>query len=88
MQSLTMFSTLIPKIRVPREKKSTAAFGTFRTTQAVFSRFADVLYEGKEEFKHEGYYEDLNNVRFNNTKQPLNVYCFKELSSGRRANLN
>lgn len=47
-----------------------------------------MLYEGKEEFKHEGYYEDLNNVRFNNIKHPLNVYCFKELSSGRRANLN
>lgn len=83
-----MFSTLIPKIRVPREKKkSAAAFGTFRTTQAVFSKFVDVLYEVKEQFKHVGYYEDLTNVRFNNIKQPLNVYSFKEFSSGRRADL-
>lgn len=50
-------------------------------------KFVDVLYEAKEQFKHVGYYEDLNNVRLNNIKQPLIVYSFKELSSGRRADL-
>lgn len=50
-------------------------------------KFVDVLYGAKEQFKHVGYYKDLNNVRFNNTKQVLNVYSFKELSSGRRADL-
>lgn len=49
-----------------------------RTTQAVFWKFVDMPHEVEEELKHVRYYKDLNNVRFNNIKEPLNVYSFKE----------
>lgn len=71
------------KIRVPRGKKKYSCLWNIQGPPKLYSMFVNVPYEAKEQFKHVGYYEDLNNIRFSNIKEPLTVYSFKELSSGR-----
>lgn len=78
-----MFSTLIPKIRVPRGEKGAAAFGTFGDHPGCVSDSVSVPHEVGEDFNHVIYYEDLHNVRFTDVQGPLDVCSFKELSSGR-----
>lgn len=68
MKSLK-FSTLIPKIRVPRRKKAVQLpLEHSETTQAAFCKFINVSHEVEEEFKHVRYYKEVNNVRFHNIK--------------------